>query len=401
MKPPRHNSDIAGDHRGDARNHCGRGGSPDSVVLRPKRGAIGAFAPPTSSDTFAQRLLAWYDQHGRKELPWQHPRTPYRVWLSEVMLQQTQVATVVPYFDRFAYELPTLAALANAPLDRILALWSGLGYYSRARNLHRAAQYCVAHHDGELPNDVEALAQLPGVGRSTAAAIAAQAYGTRAAILDGNVKRVLARRHGVEGDPSSPKTLARLWQHAEAQLPYERLADYTQAQMDLGATVCKRRNPDCHRCPVADDCHARIHDAQHELPSPRARRATPTRRALLLVASDAEGRVLCETRPPRGIWGGLVSVPEFADRASLDAACVALCATKPEPLAPFTHAFTHFKLEAEPYATTIAAPASIGDNTRRFVARSELDTLALPTPIRRLLVEYWNTECPAPSTAPA
>ena len=339
---------------------------------------------------FADRLLAWFDTHGRKDLPWQQPRTPYRVWLSEVMLQQTQVATVIPYFQRFVRELPDVRALAAAPLDRVLALWAGLGYYTRARNLHRAAQLCAERHDGRLPREVAALGALPGIGRSTAAAIAAQAYGDCHAILDGNVKRVLARRHGVHGDPSSSAVAAQLWTHSEANLPHARLADYTQALMDLGATICRRANPACGQCPVADGCHARMHDLQHALPSPRRRRASPERSVVLLVASDARGRILCETRPPRGIWGGLVSVPEFDDLAALERASKQLGLREPVALAPFTHAFTHFRLHARPYAARVTRNLAVADDTRRFVAREELVELALPSPIRRLLQAYWR-----------
>ncbi|HVF36190.1 MAG TPA: A/G-specific adenine glycosylase, partial [Candidatus Saccharimonadia bacterium] len=193
------------------------------------------------SADFAARLLEWFDRHGRKDLPWHQPRTAYRTWLSEIMLQQTQVATVVPYFERFVREFPDVAALAAAPLERVLALWAGLGYYSRARNLHAAAQACVERHGGEIPADVAALAARPGSGRSPAAAIAAQAFGARHAILDGNVKRVLARHHGVPGDPSRAATLARLWSISESLMPVRRLDDYPQAQMDLGAIVCRHR----------------------------------------------------------------------------------------------------------------------------------------------------------------
>jgi len=192
------------------------------------------------SSGFAADLLAWYDRHGRKSLPWQSPRTPYRVWLSEIMLQQTQVATVISYFQRFVDALPDLRALAEAPVDQVLGLWSGLGYYSRARNLHKAAKLCVERHGGELPQDFDALAALPGIGRSTAGAILAQAWGLRHAILDGNVKRVLSRYHGVEGWPGSTATARTLWQHAENNTPHSRIADYTQAIMDLGATLCVR-----------------------------------------------------------------------------------------------------------------------------------------------------------------
>jgi A/G-specific adenine glycosylase len=353
------------------------------------------------TDTYAARLLAWYDRHGRKDLPWQHPRTPYRVWISEVMLQQTQVATALPYFERFVAALPDVRTLASAALDDVLALWSGLGYYTRARNLHRAARLCVERHGGDLPAGVAELSALPGIGRSTAAAIAAQAHGARHAILDGNVRRVLSRRHGVDGDPASARTHARLWQLAESLLPHERLADYTQAQMDLGATLCRRRNPDCARCPVAEDCHAREHALQDLLPAPKRRRTSPERDVVLLLATDAEQRVLCETRPASGIWGGLVSVPEFADRDALERARAELALSALVELPPFVHVFSHFRLRAQPYAARIAAPRAIGDTTQRMVARDELDRVALPAPIRRLLLDYWNAACPAPSTAPA
>ena len=381
----------------DATEARGRGSSPNAPgTARPE-------PTPVPQRSFAARLLAWFEAHGRHDLPWQHPRTPYRVWLSEVMLQQTQVATVVPYFDRFVRELPTLAALAGAPLERVLVLWAGLGYYSRGRNLHRAAQVCVDRHGGELPREVEALAALPGIGRSTAAAIAAQAYGSRAAILDGNVRRVLARRHGVRGAPSSSAVQSILWSHAEDALPRERLADYTQAQMDLGATVCTPRDPACDRCPVASDCHAFLHGAQHELPTPRARLARPTRERWLLLAVDARDRVLCELRPPSGLWGGLLALPEFDEPESLQLAVAAWSSRPPDPapLPSFTHAFTHYTLVAHPYLARIAAPRAIGDNRHRWIARDELDANAFPTPIRRLLADYWKARCPAPSTASA
>ncbi|MEO7433513.1 MAG: A/G-specific adenine glycosylase, partial [Dokdonella sp.] len=210
-----------------------------------------------ASDEFASALLAWYDTHGRKDLPWQQSRTAYRVWLSEVMLQQTQVRVVIDYFNRFVAELPTLPDLAAASEDRVLALWSGLGYYSRARNLHRTANVSVDQHGGDLPRDVDALRELPGIGRSTAAAILAQSFGDRHAILDGNVRRVLARWHGVRGWPGTTANQRLLWTYAESHTPHERVADYTQAIMDLGATLCTPRRPQCERCPVAEHCTAR------------------------------------------------------------------------------------------------------------------------------------------------
>ena len=224
--------------------------------------------------SFARRLLAWWDTHGRKNLPWQRERTPYRVWISEIMLQQTQVGTVVPYFERFMTRFPTVETLARADLDEVLHLWSGLGYYARARNLHRAAGLVVRNHGGVFPDTVEAIRTLPGIGRSTAAAIVAQSHGRRAAILDANVKRVLARRHRVAGAVSSSATLDELWRLAESQTPAERVADYTQAIMDLGATVCRRTRPRCPDCPVRADCqgHATGDPERYPEKAPRRKR---------------------------------------------------------------------------------------------------------------------------------
>src|SRR5688572_8905204 len=266
------------------------------------------------ADSFAGRLLAWFDVSGRLDLPWQHPRTPYRVWLSEVMLQQTQVRVVIPYFERFVSALPSVRALAEAPLDDVIALWAGLGYYARARNLHAAAKVCVEHHDGDLPRDLDALIALPGIGRSTAGAILAQAWGDRFPILDGNVKRVLARVHGIEGWPGLPAVEKQMWAIAEAQLPDDRLADYTQAQMDFGATLCTRADPACVLCPLQDECVALRTGRVAELPTPKPGKPLPERRAWMLWIEDAEGRVLLQRRPPTGIWGSMWSLPEHADQ---------------------------------------------------------------------------------------
>ena len=235
--------------------------------------------PATAGDSFVSRLLAWFDVHGRHGLPWQSPRTAYRVWLSEVMLQQTQVATVIPYFERFIARFPDFASLAAADIDEVLALWAGLGYYARGRNLHAAAKQVASIHRGEMPNDLEAVQALPGVGRSTAAAILAQAFGARHAILDGNVKRVLARHAAIPGWPGEPKVAAKLWAVAERLLPQTRLADYTQAIMDLGASLCSARQPACARCPVAEDCQAHREQRTAEFPSAKPAKARPLRRA--------------------------------------------------------------------------------------------------------------------------
>ena len=335
--------------------------------------------------TFASRLLAWHDVHGRRDLPWQHPRTPYRVWVSEVMLQQTQVATVIPYFEKFIAAFATLARLAAAHEDAVLALWSGLGYYSRARNLHLAARRCVEQHGGELPNDFAALHALPGIGRSTAAAILSQALDSPHAILDGNVKRVLARHAGIDGEIESAATLAALWSEAEARVPAARCADYTQAIMDLGATVCVRA-PQCTRCPVSADCVALRDSRTHELPRRRARRAVPERSCVMLVLRDADDRILLERRPSSGIWGGLWSLPECADES--EAVRVA-GASELRPLPPFAHQFTHFRLNVTPLAAR-ASEAQVRDDARRWIARDEASALGLPTPVRKLLQRYWE-----------
>ena len=264
-------------------------------------------------NTFADALLRWFDRDGRHDLPWQHPRTPYRTWVAEIMLQQTQVQTVIPYYARFLEALPTLPALAAADADRVLALWSGLGYYARARNLHRAAQVCVAEHGGELPVDFDALAALPGIGRSTAGAILAQAHGARFAILDGNVKRTLARVHGIDGWPGSSAVEKRLWAIAEASLPDARLADYTQAIMDFGATLCTRHDPGCLLCPLQDGCVARREGRVDQLPQARPGKPLPERRTLMLLLRDDAGQVLLARRPPTGVWAGLWSLPETDD----------------------------------------------------------------------------------------
>ncbi len=347
------------------------------------------------SSSVATRLLCWFDQHGRKDLPWQHPRDAYRVWLSEVMLQQTQVTTVVGYFERFVGALPTLRDLASADEDSVFALWSGLGYYRRARFLHRAAQLCVERHDGELPRELAALMALPGIGRSTAGAILAQAHGLRLPILDGNVKRVLTRYHGIPGDPARASVDKQLWQHAEAHTPAIRVADYTQAIMDLGATVCTRSGPRCKSCPLVTDCVAHRHDLTAELPARKATKAIPTRSTVMLVLRDRHGRVLLERRGPQGVWSGLWSLPEAADpdgawrtaqqHAHIDDA---------QTLTPFTHVFSHYRLNIEPLLfDRTTAQHGIADNPQlRWCSADELNALGLPAPVRTLLLNI----APAP-----
>ncbi len=349
-----------------------------------------------ATDDFARRLLAWFDHSGRHDLPWQHPRTPYRVWLAEIMLQQTQVKTAAPYFQRFVSALPSLPALAAAPLDDVLALWSGLGYYARARNLRAAAQACVELHDGDLPRDINALTALPGIGRSTAAAIMAQAWGERCAILDGNVKRVLARYHGIAGWPGLPVIEKQLWECAETHLPTLRLADYTQAQMDLGATLCTRSSPACALCPLQADCVAHRDGRVAELPTRKPGKAVPQRHAHVLWVEDDRGRILLQRRPPVGIWASLWTLPQADD---VDSARTWFEAqlhgdfSAAETLPAIAHAFSHYKLALLPLRwRRITARARVGDNDDlRWVALSELATLGIPAPIRKLLQ-------PAPSS---
>jgi A/G-specific adenine glycosylase len=312
-----------------------------------------AAVPWSAATGFAERLLAWFDRHGRKHLPWQQDPTPYRVWVSEVMLQQTQVATVIPYYERFMRRFPTIDALAAAPLDEVLHLWTGLGYYARARNLQACAQALIARHAGEFPSEVEAVSALPGIGRSTAGAILALARGERHPILDGNVKRVLARVFGIDGDPSSAPVQKTLWAHAEACTPTARIAAYTQGIMDLGATLCTRVRPACTVCPMSDACVAAREGRQAELPGAKARRARPAREAVLLIAETGERdsrAVLVERRPMPGLWGGLWSPPQFeSESAALD-----WCRRElgefgaRETLPPIEHGFTHFDLRLNP-----------------------------------------------------
>lgn len=355
----------------------------------------------SATDNFASRLLTWFDAHGRHDLPWQdnpgNRRTPYRVWVSEVMLQQTQVAAVIPYFERFVRALPDLRALAQVGADDVFALWSGLGYYRRAHNLQRAARDCVAHHDGELPHDFATLSALPGIGRSTAGGILALAHDQHFPILDGNVKRVLTRFHGVRGDPRERKVEQQLWELAERHTPHERVADYTQAIMDLGATVCTRAKPRCMQCPLSNDCIAFAQDLTGVLPQRRAARALPLRRTHMLVLQDARGCVLLQRRGPNGVWSGLWSLPEAGDEdAAREAAqrLVSLDDARIESLPPFLHTFTHYRLEARPLLwRNVEARNTIGDTPDwRWCTRIDSERLGLPTPVKKLLQTIFYGE---------
>jgi len=338
--------------------------------------------------SIATRLLAWFDQHGRHDLPWQHPRDPYRVWLSETMLQQTQVAVVIPYFQRFIAALPDLAALAVAPLDDVFALWSGLGYYSRARRLRETAAICMRDHGGELPRDFDALLVLPGIGRSTAGAILSQAHGLPYPILDGNVRRVLCRHRNVRGWPGSAATQKELWRIARRQLPDARIADYTQALMDLGATVCTPRTPACPSCPLRADCIAFRDGTVDQLPERKPSKALPERGVYALIARDRDGRTLLQRRPPIGVWASLWSLPEAQ---TIDDAEMWLQrhahADRFEALRPIRHTFSHFHLHIHPLLWRDArAGDAIGDTDGlRWQAADALTEIALPAPVRKLL----------------
>jgi len=304
------------------------------------------------TDWFASQLLSWYDDHGRRTLPWQHPRSPYRVWLSEIMLQQTQVRTVVPYFERFVTRYPDVRSLAAASVDDVLHLWSGLGYYSRARNLLKAAQRLVTDFDAEFPDDPVLLQALPGVGRSTAAAIAAMGFERRASILDGNVKRVLCRFHDVAGYPGEARVERGLWALAEEHTPARRVADYTQAIMDLGALLCTRRRPQCQHCPLRQACLAYARGTVDRLPTPRPRKALPVRvRTFFMVIRD-DGACLLERRPFEGLWGGLWSPPERDAATTLDVLAgtlgIGLAPSQDADIEPFSHTFTHFQMQVTP-----------------------------------------------------
>ncbi len=337
----------------------------------------------------AAALVAWQAQYGRHDLPWQRERSAYRVWVSEIMLQQTQVATVTGYFERFMRRFPDLASLAAAPLDEVLHLWSGLGYYSRARNLHRAAQRVLSEHGGELPDDPDALAELPGIGRSTAAAIVALAYGRRACILDGNVKRVLVRYFAIDGPPGHSATERELWRRAEQCTPDTDIGVYTQAIMDLGATLCTRREPRCTVCPLRQGCAALRAGRVQQLPAPRVRRARPTRRVVMLLAVDPQGCVLLQRRPPQGVWGGLWTPPQFEHRDAATRYCATTLSAAQfdgAALPTLRHAFTHFELEITPLRARCPRPSGVvdADGLLWYNAR-EPAHIGLPAPIASLL----------------
>lgn len=348
---------------------------------------------------FADTLIAWQKQHGRHQLPWQRTRDAYRIWLSEIMLQQTQVATVIPYYARFLERFPDVVALAAAPVEDVMTHWSGLGYYTRARNLHRCAQQVVEHHAGEFPNDPELLQSLPGIGQSTAAAIAAFAYGVRAAIMDGNVKRVFCRVFGVEGFPGQAAVEKQLWQRAQALLPARDIEAYTQGLMDLGATVCTRSRPACERCPMQSVCVAQATGRTAELPARKPKKAIPEKSTVMLLIVH-DGQILMEQRPPRGIWGGLLSLPELERLSTASAAndlpeqlVLALSSFGKiesfQALDGFMHGFTHYRLSVLPLHIKLQQRyVMAAQSAYQWRALEAISAAALPSPVRKLLSEF-------------
>jgi A/G-specific adenine glycosylase len=343
---------------------------------------------------FADTLLDWFDQHGRKDLPWQKDKTAYRVWVSEIMLQQTQVSSVIGYYQRFMASFPDIHSLAKAPEDRVLEHWAGLGYYARARNLHKTAKLICSESNGEFPHDFEKIVRLPGIGRSTANAILSIAFKQQATILDGNVKRVLCRFHGIDSWPGEQRTENELWDLAEMHTPSQRCDDYTQAIMDLGATCCTRSKPACDRCPLAERCVAFKQKLQAQLPKSKPKKTIPQKETWIALI-EHNGKILLEKRPPSGIWGSLYSLPE-CDAALTHSEAVAEIAKKlklsleledmPESI---HHTFSHFKLEMKPLKMqAISTPSSqlaVTDAHYHWYEKSQLHTIGLPAPIAKFL----------------
>jgi len=363
-----------------------------------------------AADSFADAVIDWFEIHGRQDLPWQADPSPYRVWVSEIMLQQTRVGTVIPYFRRFMARFPDVAALAAADIDQVLHLWTGLGYYARARNLHKAARTIVEEHGGRFPDTLAELERLSGIGRSTAGAILALAHGRRAPILDGNVKRVLARCFAIEGYPGNGKTRSELWALAERLLQHwlddshtgsgrNRIAAYTQGMMDLGATLCTRTNPDCPQCPLQHRCLARQRGEIDRYPGRKPAKILPVRSVTMFILQDSEGRVLLEKRPPNGIWGSLYSLPqvETHDGAPTLPANLSGLRLANEPhseLPPFSHSFTHFQLDITPLHYRLAQTVSAVADSGRWLWYSIADPaeVGLAAPVRKLLAALASAE---------
>ncbi len=340
------------------------------------------------TSSFSAPVLKWFDKHGRKHLPWQQDISAYRVWLSEIMLQQTQVTTVIPYFERFIARFPDVESLAAAPIDEVLHLWTGLGYYARARNLHKCAQVVVNQYGGEFPSTVESLADLPGIGRSTAGAIVSIAFQKRAAILDGNVKRVLARYHAVEGWPGQLEVANQLWEIAENYTPKTRANHYTQAMMDLGATLCTRSKPKCEECPVREGCVAYAQGNPAAYPGKKPKKTLPEKSVQLVMLRNPAGDVLLQQRPAQGIWGGLWSFPELSIDADAQeyaedhyGAVIEL-----EQWNTYRHTFSHYHLDITPVLIQLAkTPRAIGESATHWYNPHQPDALGLAAPVKKLL----------------
>lgn len=349
--------------------------------------------------TFSTRLLRWADYSGRKDLPWQTQPTAYRVWVSEIMLQQTQVSTVIPYYLRFMRRFPDVRSLAQAAPDEVLHLWSGLGYYARARNLHRAARLICDQHRGDLPRNIEGLQRLPGIGRSTAAAILALAHGERHAILDGNVKRVLARYHAIGGWPGDQNVEKQLWACAESHTPSRRARDYTQAIMDLGATVCTRARPACGRCPLRESCAAHVNGCETRYPAPKPRKSLPVRSATFLLLQNSRGEVLLEQRPPSGVWGGLWSLPECTQTSAVQIRQWCRkhlgCGIDTLKFWPrLRHTFSHFHLDIAPVQGRVGKihTAVMEPGRRVWYNMDSPDARGLAAPVKALLLRLAGDE---------
>jgi A/G-specific adenine glycosylase len=346
-------------------------------------------------NNFSNNVLIWYDQHGRKDLPWQQNITPYRVWLSEVMLQQTQVKTVLPYFEQFTRQFEQVDALANASEDQVLKLWSGLGYYARARNLHKAAKQVCDDFSGVFPDNMEEMQSLAGVGRSTAAAILSIAFQQPQAILDGNVKRVLTRYHAVEGWTGKAAVLKQLWQIAEQYLPSERSRDYTQAMMDLGATLCTPSNPSCDVCPLQASCIAFKQGNMSDYPTKKKKKILPEKHTIMLILYNTQQQVLMQKRPPTGIWGGLWCFPQFETDQQLQAWLIThnINGFITEKLTPFRHVFSHFRLHIQPLIVQLESPLKVGvmedDNILWYNPHTEFEG-GLAAPVTKLLQEITS-----------
>lgn len=343
----------------------------------------------STEQTFSKRVLQWFDLHGRKHLPWQQQKTPYRVWVSEIMLQQTQVATVIPYYQRFMENFPTVEHLANAEQDRVLHLWTGLGYYARARNLHACAKTVVAEYGGQFPRDLELLVALPGVGRSTAGAIASLSMNQHAAILDGNVKRVLARHFAQSGWPGKNSVASELWAIAERLTPVLRCGDYTQAMMDLGSIICTRSKPDCLSCPLEKSCLGHQQGDPTQYPGKKPKKEKPVKSVQMLMLRNGRGEWLLEQRPSSGIWGGLWSFPELEADANVQRYCeekLKLAVHSVQRWEMFRHTFSHYHLEIHPMEVALAAEAcQVGERPIYWYDTHQPAALGLAAPVKQLL----------------